>query len=68
MGFYASERSIVLFFDSVAACNSVSVCQFSTLLSICFRTCTDLDAGELCGPSYTEFLTSLLEGELVIVA
>lgn len=41
---------------------------FSTLFSICLRTCTDLDSAELCGPSYTEFVASLLEGELMIAA
>ncbi|KAL2305416.1 hypothetical protein Nmel_007402 [Mimus melanotis] len=41
---------------------------FSTLLSICFRICTDLDSAELCGSSYSRFLASLLKGEFVIAA
>lgn len=60
----ASCCSLVLLL-LVTQCLSV---WFSTLLLICFRTCADLDAAELCGPSYIEFLASLLEGELVIAA
>lgn len=39
----------------------------SCFTSVYFRTCTNLDAAELRGSSYTELLTSLLEREDVCV-
>lgn len=40
----------------------------STLLSVCFAACADLDAAGLCGPSCAGFLASPLEGEFVVAA
>lgn len=70
MGFYALDSgpsccSLILLL-LVTEC--LSAVWFSRLLSICFRTCTGLDSAELCGPSCTEFLSSLLEGAFVIAA
>lgn len=57
--------SLILLLVVTQCCLSV---WFYTLLSICLRTCTDLDSAELHGPSYTKFLASLLAGELVMAA